>query len=99
MNKEIKNRMAQRVSAIKTWLDAESKTGNIIMGEDGPITHREVLLINAITLFLIAGCMLADASLLASAICIAIMGLLVWRLNLIDNKRQENGKRGIYTNQ
>lgn len=99
MRKKIKIRMARRALSIKAWLDAKSVTGSFIMGEDGPVTRREVLLVNAITLFLMAGCLTADSSLAVSAVCVIIFGLLVWRLNIVSEKQNKDGKRGICTNQ
>lgn len=98
MNNYLFNRFAQRASAVKAWLDAKSETGTLLMGEDGPVSRREVLLVNAIFLFILAGALCADSSLALTAVFIAIAGVLVWRLNTI-NKKQEHGKRGIYTNQ
>lgn len=99
MRKKIKIRMARRALSIKAWLDAKSVTGSFIMGENGPVTRREVLLVNAITLFLMAGCLSADSSLLVAAVCVIIFGLLVWRLNIVSEKQNKDGKRGICTNQ
>lgn len=98
MNKNLFNRFAQRASAVKAWLDAKSETGTLVMGEDGPVSRREVLLVNAILLFILTGALCADSSLVLALVFISIAGVLVWRLNTL-NKKQEHGKRGIYTNQ
>ena len=98
MNNNLSNRLARRVSTIKAWLDAKSKTGTCIMGEDGPVSRREVLLVNSILVFITTGALCADSSLVLTSVFVAIAGVLVWRLNAL-NKKQEHGKRGIYTNQ
>lgn len=98
MEKTTDNRTARRAS-FKEWMEAKSETGSFIMGEDGPVTRREVLLVNAITLFLMAGCLTADSSPVVSAVCVIIFGLLVWRLNIVSEKQNKDGKRGICTNQ
>ena len=98
MKNYLLNRYAQRVSVINAWLDAKSETGTIIMGEDGPVTRRQVILVNIIMVFTLIGMLTVDSSLLLAAICIAIAGLFVWRLNTV-NKKQKHGKRGICTNQ
>lgn len=98
MKNYLSNRYAQRVSAVKAWLDAKSEFGTQVMGEDGPVTRREVVLVNIIMVFMLAGALVADSSLLLAALFIGIAGLLVWRLNTV-NKKQEHDKRGILTNQ
>ena len=98
MKNYLSNRYAQRVSAVKAWLDTKSETGTQVMGEDGPVTRREVVLVNIILVFMLAGAIAADSSLLLAAVFIGIAGLFVWRLNTV-NKKQEHGKQGILTNQ
>ena len=98
MRNYLSNRLAQRASVVNAWLDAKSKTGTKLMGEDGPVTRREVIVLNIAMMFLVAGAIVDNGSLLLAAIFIAIAGLFVWRLNTINNKK-EHGKRGIYTNQ
>ena len=98
MNNYLSDRLAKRASVIKAWLDAKSELGTLLMGEDGPVSRRDVLLVNAIFLFIMAGVLCADSSLLLASVFIAIAGVLVWRLNTL-NKKQEHGKRGSYTDQ
>ena len=62
MKNYLSNRYAQRVSAVKAWLDAKSETGTQIMGEDGPVTRREVVLVNIIMVFMFTGILAADNS-------------------------------------
>lgn len=76
---------------IKTWLDAKSETGTFLMGKDGPVTRREVLLVNGITIFIAGGALAADTSIVVSAVCIACAGVLVKWLNS-PNNNQKHGK-------
>ncbi len=99
MSKKSKIRLARRALTIKAWLDAKSNTGSLLMGNDGPITRREVLLVNALVLFLTIGCLAADSSLAVTFVCVLIFGALVWRLNIVSEKQKHNGKRRVHTNQ
>lgn len=83
---------------VSKWLDTESKTGNFLMGDDGPVTRREVLLVHTIVLSILAGAFSTDASALISALYFIAAVLAVRRLNRID-KSSNYGNRRIQRNQ
>lgn len=86
MNKTILGRYAQRAQAVKEWLDAKSMTGNLLMGKDGSVTRKEVLMVNGVIFFLIIGACAADGALWFTALCMICGGVLVHRLNKEDEK-------------
>ena len=80
-------RMSQKASDIKSWLDAESEIGSSIMGEDGPVTRREVMLVCFITLFLaISVCTANEWGIWISLPCVVAAIVLVRKLNKINDK-------------
>ena len=90
MEKSIFGRYAQRAQAVKAWLDAKSETGNFLMGKDGSVTRKEVLMVNAIILLLIIIACVADGALWLTALCMICCGVLVKRLNKEDEKNHFN---------
>lgn len=74
------------ICRIKSWLNAESKTGTSLMGDDGPVTRIEVILANAILLLLAIGACSAGWSVCMSAACALIAGILLIYLNKTNRK-------------
>lgn len=74
-------RTAQRASSFGEWLEAKSKTGSFLMGEDGPVSRKEVLLVNIIALLIVVGACAADGALWLTALCMVCVGVLVRQLN------------------
>lgn len=73
---------------LSKWLDTESKTGNFLMSDDGPVTRREVLLMQAIVLFVLAGASAIDDSIWISAMFLIASAWAVRRLHRIDKNKQ-----------
>ena len=77
------------ICRIKSWLNAESKTGTALMGADGPVTRIEVIQANAILLLLAIGACSAGWSVCMLAACALIAGILLIYLN---TNRKDYGK-------
>lgn len=90
MKKTSDIRTAQRASSFGEWLEAKSETGSFLMGEDGPVSRKEVLMVNAIILLLIIIACVADGALWLTALCMICCGVLVKRLNKEDEKNHIN---------
>ena len=56
------------------------------MGEDGPVSRKEVLMVNAIILLLIIIACVADGALWLTALCVVCAGVLVKQLNKENEK-------------
>ena len=91
MDKTILGRYAQRAQAVKAWLDAESATGSLLMGELRPVSRKEVLLVNIIMILLVVGACAADGALWLTALCVVCAGVLVKQLNK-ENEKSTHAK-------
>lgn len=91
MEKTTDNRTAQRAS-FKEWMEAKSDTGSFLMGEDGPVSRKEVILVNIIMILLVVGACAADGAIVLTITCVICAGVLVGRLNNLnkDIKNLEN---------
>lgn len=74
------------VFRIKSWLNAESKTGTALMGDDGPVTRIEVILANAILLLVAIGACSADWSMFLSAACAVAVIMLIYLKKRAEKK-------------
>jgi hypothetical protein len=74
------------VCRIKSWLNAESKTGTALMGDDGPVTRKEVFLLNLIVILLTVGAIVADVSIVLTIACLICAAVLVKRLNNLNKE-------------
>ena len=95
MSKTILVRYGFLVQVAKAWLGAKSETGTLLMGEDGPVTRREVMLVNLIILLVIVGVCAADGALWLTAVCVVCAGVLVRLLKKVSTKninKEDNGK-------
>ena len=86
MKKTSDIRTAQRASSFGEWLEAKSETGSFLMGEDGPVSRKEVLMVNAIILLLIIIACVADGALWLTALCVCCAGVLVGMMNRINEE-------------
>lgn len=89
MKKTTDIRTAQQASSFGEWLEAKSETGSFLMGEDGPVSRKEVLLVNIIIFLLVIGACAADGALWLTALCVVCAGVLVRQLN----KESENNSK------
>ena len=92
MKKTTDIRTAQRASSFGEWLEAKSETGSFLMGEDGPVSRKEVILVNIIMILLVVGACAADGVIVLTITCVICAGVLVRRLNNLnkDIKNLEN---------
>lgn len=91
MSKPISDRYARRAQAVKTWLDAKSATGSFLMGDDGPVTRREVLILNVLFILILVGAGAADEALWLTGICAILALVLVRKLpRVTDNAPTQN---------
>ena len=90
MEKTNDNRTAQRVSTFRDWMEAKSDIGSFLMGEDGPVSRKEVLLVNIIIILLVIGAFAADGALWLTALCVVCAVVFVRQLN---REKEDNSKQ------
>ena len=83
-------RTAQWASAFSKWLEAKSETRSFLMGEDGPVSRKEVLLVNIIIILLVIGAFAADGALWLTALCVVCAVVFVRQLN---REKEDNSKQ------
>lgn len=81
MKKTSDIRTAQRASSFGEWLEAKSETGSFLMGEDGPVSRKEVLMVNIVIFLLVVGACAADGALWLTVLCVLCAVVLVSLLN------------------
>lgn len=86
MNNTFLIRCARRAQAANTWLDAKSEIGSFLTGEDGPVSRKEVLMVNIIAILLAVGVLSADGALWLTALCASCAGVLIGMLNKGNEK-------------
>lgn len=82
------------IRRIKLWLNNESETGTALMGDDGPVTRKELLLVNLIVILLAVGALAADVTIVLTIACVVCAAMLVKRLNNLKKEIKNHENHG-----